>query len=542
MAKNIVLCSDGTGNQGGRGVGTNVYKTCNAVDIHHPEVEQVTFYDNGVGTNKNKYLRALTGAFGLGFKQNVEDLYEFLARHYDSEKKNVGPDKIFLFGFSRGAATVRAFAGMIQECGLLCINRDEQGNKNYDEQEFQRLLKLAMKAYVKHKSNPSYLEKFRSEVKEPFSIASSVGVEMVGVWDTVSALGFPQDWSGAVNGFFWLVERIFNCIWPHKFYNYRLNQNVKNVYHALAIDDERKTFHPKLWNETRADRPVNIEQVWFTGAHSNVGGGYPRAGLSTVALDWMMERAVHHGVKFKASTRESARNDANVHGKLYDSRDGAAVYYRYAPRDIVALCENEKKSILHFWAKKKKQKVKLGEVKIHASVIDRIKRGTSRYAPGLLPYEFKIVFTPIGQPPVLVTAASGRTQWATNREEIIRRIFWRKTLYRAFVESSLAVLLVTAWFWIYQPAADFSSKPNEIFASVLRPIASALNYVMPAFFEEIITFVLVRDPIWLLIVVVIFTAMFLIRGRLRGLAQASSEKARQAVLGQLPQLEQDDQP
>ena len=537
MAKNIVLCSDGTGNQGGRGAGTNVYKTYNAVDIHDPDFVQVTFYDNGVGTNKNKYLRALTGAFGLGFKENVEDLYEFLARQYDSEKKNGGPDekknggpdKIFLFGFSRGAATVRAFAGMIQECGLLCIKRDEQGNKNYDEQEFQRLLKLAMKAYVKHKSNPSYLEKFHSEVKEPFLIVPSVSIEMVGVWDTVSALGFPQDWSGAVNGFFWLVESIFNCIWPHKFYNYRLNRNVKNVYHALAIDDERKTFHPKIWNETRNDCPVNIEQVWFTGAHSNVGGGYPRAGLSTVALDWMMERAVHHGVKFKASARESVRNDANVHGKLYDSRDGAAVYYRYAPRDIVDLCENEKK-----------RKVKRRDVKIHVSAINRIKRGTSRYAPGLLPYEFKIVFTPIGQRPVPVTAADGRAEWEENRKEIIQRVFWRKTLYRVFVESSLAVVLVTAWFWIYQPAADFSSKPNEILAGVLRPIANALNYVLPAFFEEIITAVLVRYPLWLLIAVVIFFAMFRLRRKLRELAQASSERARQAILGKLPPLGQDD--
>ncbi len=539
MAKNIVLCSDGTGNQGGRGTGTNVYKIYNAVDIHDPDFVQVTFYDNGVGTNKNKYLRALTGAFGLGFKQNVKDLYEFLAREYDSEiknggpdeKKNGGPDKIFLFGFSRGAATVRAFAGMIQECGLLCINRDERGNKNYDEQEFQDLLKLAMKAYVKHKSNPSHLEKFRSEVKEPFSIASSVSVEMVGVWDTVSALGFPKDWSGVFKGFFDLVEMLFNCIWPHRFYNYRLDGNVKNVYHALAIDDERKTFHPKIWNETRKDRPVNIEQVWFTGAHSNVGGGYPRAGLSTVALDWMMERAAEHKVKFKASVRESVRNDANVHGKLYDSRDGAAIYYRYAPRDIVDLCENEKK-----------RKVEPGDVKIHVSAINRIKRGTSRYAPGLLPYEFKIVFTPIDQPSVPVTAADGRAEWEENRKEIIQRVFWRKTLYRAFVESSLAVVLVTAWFWFYRPAADFSSKPNEILAGVLRPIVNAVNYVLPAFFEEIVTFVLVRDPIWLLIAM-FFIAMFLLRGKLRKMAQISSEKARQAVLGQLPrlpQLEQDD--
>ena len=106
----------------------------------------------------------------------------------------------------------------------------------------------------------------------------------------------------------------------------------------------------------------------------------------------------------------------------------------------------------------------------------------------------------------------------------------------------MAVVLVTAWFWFYRPAADFSSKPNEILAGVLRPISNALNYVLPAFSEEFVTFVLVRDPIWLLIAM-FFIAMFLLRGKLRKMAQISSEKARQAVLGQLPQLpqlEQDD--
>ena len=531
MSKNIVLCSDGTGNQGGQGVGTNVYKTYTAVDIHNKNVEQVTFYDNGVGTNKNKYLRALTGAFGIGFKQNVEDLYEFLARHYDVVDQEGQPDNIYLFGFSRGAATVRAFAGMIQECGLLCIGRDGHGNKNHDEQEFQRLIKAAMKAYVKHKSDRSFLEKFHNEVKYPFSIVSNVEIEMVGVWDTVSALGFPQDWSWGVNWLFEPVKKILDCVLPHSFYNYRLNKDVKNVHHALAIDDERKTFHPKIWNETRTDRPVNIEQVWFTGAHSNVGGGYPRAGLSTVALDWMMERAAEHGVEFKESARKNIRNDANVHGKLYDSRDGAAIYYRYAPRDIVHLCENQKK-----------RKVEPGDVKIHASVIDRIKRGTSRYAPSLLPYEFKIVFTPNGQPPVAVTAANTKAEWEKNRKEIVKRMSWRKALYRAFAESSLAVILVAAWFWIFTPAAAFPIEPNETLVSVLRPIADFLSYLLPAFFEGIVTVVLVFQSFWLLIVIVIFVIMFRLRGKLRELAQVSREKARQAVLGQLPSLGPNDKP
>ena len=169
-------------------------------------------------------------------------------------------------------------------------------------------------------------------------------------------------------------------------------------------------------------------------------------------------------------------------------------------------------------------------------------RGTSRYAPGLLPYEFKIVFTPIGQPPVAVTAANSRAEWEKNRKEIVKRMFWRKVLYRAFAESSLAVILVAAWFWIFPPAAAFSIEPNETLASVLRPIADFLNYLLPAFFEGIVTVDLVFQSFWLLIVVVIFLTMFLLRGKLWKLAQVSSEKARQAVLGQLASLGPDDQP
>ena len=206
------------------------------------------------------------------------------------------------------------------------------------------------------------------------------------------------------------------------------------------------------------------------------------------------------------------------------------------------LCEEEKKSILYLWAKETKQKVKPGEVKIHASAIDRIRRGTSRYAPGFLPYAFQIVFTPIDRPPEPVTAARNRKDWQENRIEIIRRVIWRKRFYRVFVESSLAVVLVTAWFWIFQPAADFSTKPNEFLAGVLEPIANALNYVLPAFFEGIITFVLVRDPFWLLIAAILFIAMWRLRGKLRTVTRASNEKARQAVLGQLRQPQPGGQP
>ena len=113
MTKNIILCADGTGNKGGYTPDSNVYKIYNGIDIHDDGNKQIIFYDNGVGTAKNKYWRAASGAFGFGFGHNVRDLYEFLVKNYDPD------DRVYLFGFSRGAATVRAFSGFVAACGLI---------------------------------------------------------------------------------------------------------------------------------------------------------------------------------------------------------------------------------------------------------------------------------------------------------------------------------------------------------------------------------------------------------------------------------------
>ena len=117
--KRLIVCADGTGNRGVYTPDSNVYKIYNAIDIHDDANPQIKFYDNGVGTSKNKFWRGLSGAFGFGFGHNVCDLYEFLARNYESG------DDVFLFGFSRGAFTVRALAGMLHKCGLL-----EKGSNN----------------------------------------------------------------------------------------------------------------------------------------------------------------------------------------------------------------------------------------------------------------------------------------------------------------------------------------------------------------------------------------------------------------------------
>ena len=232
MGKNIILCSDGTGDKGGHGADTNVFRLFNTIEIHDGSPRQITFYEDGVGTSKNKYWRAVTGAFGFGFEANVVGLYEFLSRNY----KVGDDDKIYLFGFSRGAATVRAFAGMVQECGLLDINNEAcKKNGIFDEDAFQGQLKEALAAYRKIKSDSSLAAAFkRNKAVTDSKVVpdGNIPIEMIGVWDTVSALGFPQDWSVAFDWIFKVLDKVSENAFPHRYYNYQLNQNVRYVYHA----------------------------------------------------------------------------------------------------------------------------------------------------------------------------------------------------------------------------------------------------------------------------------------------------------------------
>lgn len=514
MAKNIILCSDGTGNKGGYGADTNVFKLYNAVDIHGPKT-QITYYDDGVGTNTNKLIRAITGAFGLGFSKNIKDLYAFLARNYDPG------DDVYLFGFSRGAATVRAFAGMIQECGLLDVDGDFcKAGGNFDEKKFQGQVKKAFKAYKKVKSSSSKARDFKTEcaVKDAESAPDgNLKIKMIGVWDTVPALGFPQDWSLLVNWLFFIVEKLGDRLLPHSFYNYQLNKNVENVHHAIAIDDERKTFHPKVWTETRPDRPKNIEQVWFSGVHSNVGGGYPRTGLSLVAYDWMLKRASNHGIVFKKNAAKEIEAAANVYGKLYDSRDGVAVYYRYAPRNIEELCKDRLD----------------GPVKVHKTVLDRMKARTLGYAPEYIPAEFEIVDSPPNAPPRKIT-------WEIDRSNIDCWVGLRKFLYRIFVEATVTLMIVAGLVWgkvveigVPKYAAFTLDSVHDwvsLYAWVIKHLSDVLNYLLPEFLEPFVTYALIVRPH--IFLGILGGGLLFYGGRqfLREGTQRASEEAREKLL------------
>lgn len=254
MSKKICLCTDGTWDNPQNA--TNVYKLYKALAT---TATQVPYYDDGVGATGEPVQHLLGGAFGAGLFQKVKDGYSKIAQVYDKD------DEIFIFGFSRGAYTARSIAGMIAVCGLPPANFS------------QHLIDTAFNAY-RDKIN-------RAELLASLGPGAlyNAQITMVGVWDTVGSLGIP----GAV---FQLPDPLYG------FLDTSLHPDVHNAYQALAIDEKRREFPPTLWTGALAPGQV-LEQVWFAGVHSDVGGSYPETGLSNITLSWMLSKAAALGVE-----------------------------------------------------------------------------------------------------------------------------------------------------------------------------------------------------------------------------------------------------
>jgi uncharacterized protein (DUF2235 family) len=374
MPKRIVVCSDGTGNTAIKGRGTNVFKLFEAVDLdshrYDPTVTpQIAIYDDGVGTEDFKPLKLLGGATGWGLSRNVKHLYAELVRVYDPG------DEIYMFGFSRGAFTVRTLVGLIATCGLIDPRQLPKRTARAFHAKVQKAYSayracyqpLVKQAFVKPSKDRA------ARFKKRFSYPDETRIRFVGVWDTVDAVGLP----------FHLGELLNATVYRFKFPDHALSRIVDRACHALAIDDDRQTFHPLMWKETPQDAG-RVSQVWFAGAHSNVGGGYPKQGMSFVALDWMLEEAAQagrpfneHGLRLNRSERDWFREHASVDDKLYDPRAGLGVFYRWRIRDITAICDAYGV-----------------RPKIHVSVLERIAHGTDDYSPGNLPADAEVIFTP----------------------------------------------------------------------------------------------------------------------------------------------------
>ena len=319
------------------------------------------------------------------------------------------------------------------------------------------------------------------------------------------------------------MESATDFVFPHKHHNYQLNSNVERVYHALAIDDERKTFHPKVWTETSDDKPQKFDQVWFAGAHSNVGGGYPRAGLSNVTLHWMMVRAKDCGILFKPDVMDEVERDANVFGRLYDARDGLALYYRYSPRDIQKLCNGRLK----------------GAVKIHNSVFDRLQRGTARYAPAYIPDDFEIVETDLLRPnkstldrrrDQIVGIKAAR---CAKRGEVEYWVRSRQALYQFFVLITLVLIIASLWFLNSPPQFDPATHtPTGIgwLDWLLWQINDVMQYALPKFVEDFVTYIVIVRPWSIPLLAAVFLLMRGLRKYFRyGVAKTSAELRRLVV-------------
>ena len=373
MSKNIVICSDGTGNSAIKGRGTNVFKAFESIDLNghrtQPElIPQVALYDDGVGTEDFKPLKIFAGATGYGLSRNVKQLYKELVRIYDPG------DRIYLFGFSRGACTVRTLVGLIAACGILNVDTlhtagDLESAVNKTYKVYRKSYRTALAKLFLGEPDTSLITRFRNE----HCLPCDVPITFMGVWDTVDAVGLPFHLSDFINMVFYRF----------KFRDHTLSKLVKHACHALAIDDERHSFHPLLWHEGEGDAG-RIEQVWFAGAHSNVGGGYPKQGVSLVALEWMLQKAEHtgregEGLRLLRSDRALYYDHANVDDKLYDPRSGLGIFYRWKLRDIAAICR------MHHISPT-----------IHLSVLERIAHGTDDYAPGNVPGSANVVITSTG--------------------------------------------------------------------------------------------------------------------------------------------------
>lgn len=350
MGRNIVLCFDGTNNQYAA-TNTNVVKMYAMVD--RTGSDQIAYYQPGIGTfappgvwdkAKKWIITRLDLAVAWLLEDHVTDGYRFLMRYYQEG------DRIFIFGFSRGAYTARAVAAMIYKVGLLT-----QGN--------EELLPFAWNMFKREKEADIY-DGFRH------TFSRNVHVHFLGLWDTVSSVGWmwaPQSLQFTAN-----------------------NPFVEVVRHAVALDERRAYFPQNLWGRD-PNMPTDVLQVWFPGVHCDVGGGYAEseAGLSKIALKWMVEQAEAFGLRFNPSARavilpeqDTAKYAApNPAAVQHESLQGWWWLAEFIPKRIKDPAAGfAPRWILHAG----RHRHVAPDAKIHESVVERI-RAVPAYRPTNLP-------------------------------------------------------------------------------------------------------------------------------------------------------------
>lgn len=295
MGKRIAVFCDGTWNTADQVKGdvpcpTNVLKLALQVSKQDSTTPQLVYYGQGVGTGRS--LDKLTGgAFGHGLEDNLFAAYRFLMLNFESG------DEIFLFGFSRGAYTVRSLAGMVRKCGILRLkwaSKYSSAERLYSDQQ-----------------HPD--ERSPNEFRRSFSVAEDcdIPIKFIGVWDTVGALGLP------VRGLRALTAK------KYQFHDVELSGTVSHAFQALAIDEHRAPFRDSRWAFKEKVRQT-VTQRWFCGAHSDVGGGYQAGewGLSDIALCWLRDKAFDCGLCMDEEVDRAYEPKPDPLSQVHNSKTG----------------------------------------------------------------------------------------------------------------------------------------------------------------------------------------------------------------------------
>ncbi|MFU8815170.1 MAG: DUF2235 domain-containing protein [Pseudomonadales bacterium] len=292
--KRIVLCADGTWNSPETDTPTHVMRLARGIAPEDAAGnKQVVFYDWGVGSDGDRIKGGLTGS---GIDKNIMDCYRFLVHNYQPG------DALYLFGFSRGAYTARSLGGFIRNCGVL-------------KPAHAARIPEAFELYRRRPKSSSPDSPAAKAFRSSYAVADRTEIELIGVWDTVGALGIPAPFIGTLGE----ARYLFHDAEPSSI--------VRHARHAVSIDENRRDFEPTLWTEKPG---IDLEQVWFPGVHSDVGGGYLDRGLGDCAALWMVREAEACGLRFAPHFIDDLQPDCA--GKQHNEYTGA---YRALRRSTV---------------------------------------------------------------------------------------------------------------------------------------------------------------------------------------------------------------
>jgi len=325
--KRLIVCFDGTWNkpeQEDNGViaPTNVFKIHNAIaDVDVNNVKQLKYYHPGVGgENKGIVAEMIGGAFGAGISRHIQSAYYWLASHYAEG------DEIYLYGFSRGAFTARSLGGMLSR-GLLDLSENKLTKP---AKPWERVKKAYDEGYRKKGAT---IDDWAEDGWAFFNDKGQTPIHFIGVWDTVGALGIPDD------------LELLNLLDDKKaweFHDTSLGDHVAHARHAMAIDEIRSSFTETRWSNA-LDHHDAVEK-WFPGVHGDVGGGYADTDLANEALQWMMTESEAIGLGFRVGVKELIKG--NPLGNMHNSYKGAFKMLRSRPRNIPAM-DVKNKDLFH---------------------------------------------------------------------------------------------------------------------------------------------------------------------------------------------------